>query len=66
MTTPVVVVTGASRGIGRACALAAARRGARLVLGARDPASLESVAGEIAGQGGEGGKGGKGVPPSAF
>lgn len=36
----VVVLLGASRGLGRAAALELARRGARLVLAARDPRSL--------------------------
>ncbi len=38
-----VVITGASRGLGRALALAFARRGARLVLIARGAAALEEV-----------------------
>jgi NAD(P)-dependent dehydrogenase (short-subunit alcohol dehydrogenase family) len=42
----VVVITGASSGIGRACALAFARRGARLVLAARSESSLQDVASE--------------------
>ncbi len=41
------IVTGASRGIGRALALALARRGARLVLSARHAAPLAEVAGEV-------------------
>jgi short-subunit dehydrogenase len=44
----VVVVTGASSGIGRATALAFARRGARLVLAARRVDRLQAVADEIA------------------
>jgi NADP-dependent 3-hydroxy acid dehydrogenase YdfG len=42
----VVVLTGASSGIGRAAALGFAGRGARLVLAARNPDSLEEVAQE--------------------
>jgi short-subunit dehydrogenase len=40
----VIVITGASSGIGRETALEAARRGARLVLAARNQDALESVA----------------------
>jgi NAD(P)-dependent dehydrogenase (short-subunit alcohol dehydrogenase family) len=45
----VVLVTGASSGIGRATATAASRRGAHVVLAARDEDALESVAAECAG-----------------
>jgi short-subunit dehydrogenase len=45
----VVVVTGASRGIGRAIAQAAAARGARLGLLARNQAELAALAGELGG-----------------
>ncbi len=48
----VVVITGASSGIGRAAALAFARRGARVVLAARNEEKLESLKEEILGQGG--------------
>lgn len=40
----VVVITGASAGVGRACALAFARRGAHVALLAREPEALEEVA----------------------
>lgn len=40
----VVVITGASSGIGQATALAFARKDARLVLAARDPDALQAVA----------------------
>lgn len=46
------MVTGASRGIGRAIALGLAEAGANLVLAARDAAKLEETAGEIRAQGG--------------
>ncbi|MCP2336303.1 SDR family oxidoreductase [Actinomadura rupiterrae] len=47
----VVVVTGASAGVGRAAARAFAARGARVALLARGRAGLESVARELDGQG---------------
>ena len=46
-------VTGASRGIGRACALELAKAGMRVVLAARDVAKLEEAATEIRAAGGE-------------
>jgi len=46
-------VTGASRGIGKACALALARAGARVALAARQLDKLEQVAAEIKAAGGE-------------
>jgi NAD(P)-dependent dehydrogenase (short-subunit alcohol dehydrogenase family) len=48
----VVVITGASSGIGRAAALAFAKKGARLVLGARNEAGLRDVAVECGWLGG--------------
>ena len=45
----VAVVTGASQGIGRACAIALARAGARVALIARNQQKLEEVAKEITG-----------------
>ena len=44
MTNRVAFVSGASRGIGRACAVALAAAGARVVLAARDRARLEETA----------------------
>jgi len=49
----VSVVTGASRGIGRAVAHALAAEGATVVLGARDEARLAAAVGEIAAAGGK-------------
>lgn len=47
----VIVITGASRGIGRACALALAEKGASLALMARSVEALEAVAAECEAQG---------------
>jgi 3-oxoacyl-[acyl-carrier protein] reductase len=48
----VVLVTGASRGIGRAIAGSVAAAGAAVVLGARDESRLAAAVGEITGAGG--------------
>ncbi|MEP7362543.1 MAG: 3-oxoacyl-[acyl-carrier-protein] reductase [Acidobacteriota bacterium] len=53
MTNRTAFVTGASRGIGRACALELARGGARVVLAARQREKLEEVAGEVRALGAE-------------
>jgi 3-oxoacyl-[acyl-carrier protein] reductase len=53
MTNRTAFVTGASRGIGRACALELARAGARVVLAARQRAKLDEVAGEVRALGSE-------------
>ena len=50
MTNRIAFVTGASRGIGRACALALADAGARVVVAARSVDKLEEVAAEIRGR----------------
>lgn len=49
----VAIVTGASRGIGRVIALDLAKRGAKVVLSARNVEALESLVAEIAALGGE-------------
>jgi short-subunit dehydrogenase len=49
----VMVITGASSGIGLATARMAAARGAKVVLAARDVAELQGVVGEITASGGE-------------
>jgi len=49
----IALVTGASRGIGRACALELAKAGAKVALAARQEEKLEEVAAEIRAAGGE-------------
>jgi len=49
----IALVTGASQGIGRACALELARAGATVALAARNEAKLADVAAEIAAAGGQ-------------
>jgi NAD(P)-dependent dehydrogenase (short-subunit alcohol dehydrogenase family) len=47
-----VVITGASAGVGRACAIAFARRGWRIALLAREPSALEATKAEVENAGG--------------
>src|ERR1035437_6421880 len=49
----IALVTGASQGIGRACALELARAGATVALAARNEAKLAEVAAEIEAAGGQ-------------
>jgi len=49
----IALVTGASRGIGRACALELVRAGYRVALAARQTDKLEEVAAEVRAAGGE-------------
>jgi 3-oxoacyl-[acyl-carrier protein] reductase len=51
MTNRTAFITGASRGIGRACALALSEAGARVALGARNTEQLEELAAEIRAKG---------------
>jgi 3-oxoacyl-[acyl-carrier protein] reductase len=53
MTNRTAFITGASRGIGRACALALAQAGVRVAIAARSMEQLETLAGEIRSQGQE-------------
>jgi 3-oxoacyl-[acyl-carrier protein] reductase len=47
LTTRSALVLAASKGLGKACALALAREGASVMIGARDPSHLERTAAEI-------------------
>jgi len=49
----VVIVTGASRGIGKAIATAFAEKGAKVIISSRKQEALDAVAGEIKSAGGE-------------
>jgi 3-oxoacyl-[acyl-carrier protein] reductase len=53
MSNRIAFVTGASRGIGRACALSLSAAGCRVALAARNREKLEAVAKEIESQGGQ-------------
>lgn len=53
MSSRIAFVTGASRGIGRACAFALAAEGYRVALGARNREQLEAVANELKAAGAE-------------
>lgn len=53
MTNRTAFITGASRGIGRACAFALAEAGARVAVGARSLDQLEDLAGQLRLQGRE-------------
>src|SRR5271169_5750903 len=53
LTGRVALVTGASQGIGHACALALAREGASVAVAARNQAKLDELVAEITSQGGK-------------
>src|SRR5436190_18688363 len=48
----VVIITGASSGIGRACAFAFSKEGCKVMLAARDEVKLSAIVAEINQQGG--------------
>ena len=50
----VVVISGGTKGVGRAAAIECSRQGARVVFGGRDPAAAEDILRQISNQGGEG------------
>lgn len=52
MTNRIALVTGASQGIGRACAMALADRGAKVIVGARQADKLETLVDEVRSNGG--------------
>lgn len=53
MSNRTAFITGASRGIGKACAFALAKAGHRVILGARNKEALDKVASEIQSAGGD-------------
>lgn len=53
MSNRIALITGASRGIGKACAIALAKAGNHVILAARNRDQLEQVAEEINGTGGK-------------
>jgi len=54
MSAPSVLITGGSRGIGRAIALRFAREGSKVVVASRNSVQLDAVVAEIAKAGGQG------------